>query len=304
MASSTGQSLSRQCLCPDIVLIEYIKLRSMFLVGSILLWNCTGIHAEDAIPLCRSNVIELVGFDGGEFLMGCPTNPPPPWSPVASSLPEHVVRLSPFSIARYPITLSQFCEFLNAEGLHSDFSASDLLLQDLQWLGDSSVAPKEGMERQAVRGVSDSGAEAFCEWLSSRSGRKVRLPTEAEWEYVAKGTEGRTYPWGETQVSGNTYYCDVGTAPHLATPAGVHDMNGPVSQWCMDRYDPEFYVRSPLQDPVCSNGTARVVRGGPMFRGYSERLMMPATWKRFQSIKPSRGIGFRVVIQEEREVKP
>jgi formylglycine-generating enzyme required for sulfatase activity len=148
-----------------------------------------------------------------------------------------------------------------------------------------------------VRNVTAEGAIAFCRWLCDETGRLCRLPTEAEWEFAAKGREGRTYPWGETPQKGNPYGSHVGANPHLATPDGVHDLNGPVYQYCADMFNESFYQTSPVEDPVCTNGFSRVVRGGPMFM-FMEKLQMPPTWKRFRANENEIELhGFRIVIE-------
>jgi formylglycine-generating enzyme required for sulfatase activity len=244
--------------------------------------------SEETLRATGTNMISLVSFRNADFLMGSPNHLPAPWFPDPAAYPEHRVRLSPFAI----------CEFLNSNGLRSDYTKEGLLLRDLNVSGQR-FSPRPGKASFPVRGVSFRGAEAYCRWLSEVTKRRCRLPTEAEWEFVAKGKQGRTYPWGEETVSDNPLWAPVGVHPKLATPEGVNDLNGPVYQWCVDRYSPDFYKRSGMTNPACTTGDSFVLRGGPLFR-YNGKLTMPATWKRFQQSEDASFItGFRIVVEEQ-----
>jgi formylglycine-generating enzyme required for sulfatase activity len=138
-------------------------------------------------------------------------------------------------------------------------------------------------ERHPVVHVSSLDAIRFCQWLSTRERKKYRLPTEAEWEYAAKGTDRRRYPWGNYEGRGdlanfadrNTVFAwsdheiddgyaetsPVGTYPLGASPFGLEDMAGNVWEWCLDYY--EAYRGAPKVDPRGPTaGTKRVYRGG------------------------------------------
>jgi sulfatase modifying factor 1 len=122
-----------------------------------------------------------------------------------------------------------------------------------------------------VVGISWYEAEAYANWLSEKTGHRYRLPTEAEWEKAARGTDALKYPWGEdfdknlcnSYESGLYRTSPVGIFSKGKSPYGCFDMAGDVWEWCSDWYDDKYYANSPDENPKGpSDGAFRVIRGG------------------------------------------
>ena len=134
----------------------------------------------------------------------------------------------------------------------------------------SKNAEKSNGADMPVIGISWYEAYAYCKWLSAKTGKTYRLPTESEWEYAARGgLAGKKYPWGDSEPDGTScnyglagdgyeYAAPVGTYP--ANGYGLYDMAGNVYEWCLDWYSD--YTLSPLNDPGGpESGTERIIRG-------------------------------------------
>jgi formylglycine-generating enzyme required for sulfatase activity/CHAT domain-containing protein len=210
----------------------------------------------------------------GEFLMGSTDADD---YAVPDEKPQHTVTLDAFWIDRTEVTNAQYARFLNVLGGHkgecrgrdcietkSEDDSSHILLQDGQYVVEG------GYEDHPVIDVSWYGAQAYCEWAGAR------LPTEAEWEKAARGTDGRRFPWGDRAPDCNqaqTSDCGrqtvpVGSKVDGASPYGVLGMAGNAEEWVADWYDADYYASSPEQNPQGpGRGTYRVLRGDS-FHGY------------------------------------
>ena len=140
-------------------------------------------NAHGAHEILGPGLGEFIFISGGEFTMGCNQGEND------DERPEHVVRLSSFFVGKTPVTNSQFVSFLNEarvkpnEYLYSkvSFGRGSVMFIDGKW----NCGPHT--EDEAACGENWILAERYCVWLSAKTGRKCRLPTEAEWEYVCRG---------------------------------------------------------------------------------------------------------------------
>ncbi len=185
----------------------------------------------------------------GAFLMGS--------DEYKSERPPHRVCLSEYWISRYPVTVDQFRSFVDASG---------------QQPGDEDCL--RGIGNHPVVWVSWHEAVEYCKWLTNalkkhkdtpetlaallRQGWQVSLPSEAQWEKAARGTDGLNYPWGKNADPNRANYDEtgiggtspVGCFPGGISPCGIHDAGGNVWEWCLDWFDDEYYKRSLERDPV------------------------------------------------------
>ncbi len=265
----------------------------------------------DFTPTPGSDPVPMVEIPAGLFLRGsaCPDAP-------SDEQPQAWVRLSAFLIDKYEVTNERFCAFLNAllnAVVQEDvFSAQGKLVYKMSsshahihgTVGQFSVDP--GWENHPVSMVTWFGAREYARWVGKR------LPTEAEWERAARGTDGRNYPWGGAEANGCTDGWDparccngqhrgpglpgtfpVGSFPSGASPDGVHDMAGNVWEWVADIYSETYYAQGPTEDPQGpKKGSLRVLRGGGWYNSIAERFR--CAYRRAE--KPtyaSSAVGFR-----------
>jgi formylglycine-generating enzyme required for sulfatase activity len=190
----------------------------------------------------------MVLIPAGEFTMGSQDGD-------ADERPAHKVQVNAFSMDVYEVTVRQYAEFLRAEGFHSP----------LDW----KTMNQPTHQKYPVANVDWADAVAYCKWAGKR------LPTEAEWEKAARGTDGRLYPWGNDPPTplhanygktGSHNYealAPVGTFENGKSPYGIYDMAGNVWEWVSDWYDTDYYKNSPQQNPEGPpTGGFKVIRGG------------------------------------------
>lgn len=208
-----------------------------------------------ASPVPAAEQAELAGRDGAPMVL-VPAGPFPMGSDeVMDEGPIHEVDLDAFYIDRFELTTERYAKFLEVTGIKPP----------RHW--DEVNLARDG--RRPVVGVSWDAAAAYCRWAGKR------LPTEAEWEKAARGTDGRRFPWGNelpTSERGNFARVPwkgyetldpVGSHPLGKSSYGVEDLAGNVWEWVADWYDIRYYGKSPKKNPSGPlDGVERGVRGG------------------------------------------
>jgi formylglycine-generating enzyme required for sulfatase activity len=213
----------------------------MILVLVALLWLA-------AHPAIAAPPDDMVLVPAGEFTMGSPEGDP-------DEKPAHKVQISAFFMDKYEVTVKQYAAFLQESG--GDRPA--------EW----KTMNKTANQNRPVMGVDWADAARYCKWAGKR------LPTEAEWEKAARGTDGRLYPWGndpptplhanygKREWNNHEALVPVGTLEAGKSPYGIYDMAGNVWEWVSDWYDNDYYKQSPSESPTGpSTGGFKVIRGG------------------------------------------
>jgi formylglycine-generating enzyme required for sulfatase activity len=211
---------------------------------------------------------EMVPVPAGEFLMG--TLEADVYATarghsierkyIEREIPRHKVFVQEFEIGKYPVTNFQYQPFVQDTGHEPP----------RRWKGDQYP---EGMGDHPVVYVTWHDAVAYCKWLSEKTGKPYRLPSEAEWERAARGTDAREFPWGNewdakkcnSKEGGPGTTTPVGQySPHGDSPYGVVDMAGNVWEWCDDWL--KAYQVNSFPDEGYGE-TYKVLRGGSWNHG-------------------------------------
>ena len=224
--------------------------------------------------------IDLVPISGGQFLMGSPDSEA---QRQPDEGPQHLVQVAPFWIGKYEITWEQY-EIWGDELdiLRRNLAGASTTPRDT--VADGVTRPTEaytdmsfgmGMGRHPAICMTQHAARMYCRWLSAKTGRAYRLPTEAEWEYACRAGTTTAYSYGDDsdQLSVYGWYDENSDEAYhkvgLKRPNswGLYDMHGNVAEWVLDQYQDDFYARQPTQ--IVNNPLAvpmqlypRVVRGG------------------------------------------
>lgn len=222
--------------------------------AALLLWLVCAAAGAD--------VQEMVEVPAGPFTMGSDDGP-------ADEQPAHRVELARFRIDRLPVTNADFAAFLEAHGARGmragqpyrryDDDDADARIHrvDGRWRADA------GLERHPVNEATWAGARDYCAWKGKR------LPTEAEWEKAARGTDGRRYPWGNEAPdarrarfgAGWTQTVAVDALPAGASPYGALDMAGNQWEWASSLYRPYPWRPDDGREDPQADGV-RATRGG------------------------------------------
>jgi formylglycine-generating enzyme required for sulfatase activity len=216
----------------------------------------------------------------GSFMMGCNYGNKDCYD---FEKPAHQVDISSFFIGKYEVTVAQFAAFVEESNYQTEaeivfgysvvWNGRDWVrMEGVNWRHDVSGNLREINDyNHPVIHVSWNDALAFCEWMSNHTGKEFRLPTEAEWEFAARGgnkSKGTSYSgsdsikrvgWYNFNSLENTHAVGLKQPNEL----GLYDMTGNVWEWCMDWYDSKYYSKSPSQNPKGPlSGQEKVLRGG------------------------------------------
>jgi formylglycine-generating enzyme required for sulfatase activity len=224
--------------------------------------------------LIRDDTMPMVFITDGSYQMGIANGIDNPLRPVT---------IDSFYLDQYEVTVQQFANFLNQQGgnygaCNEMDCATTLISTSLTNLliTPGAFEPRPGTDHYPATWISWEGANSYCKFFG------VRLPTEAEWEYAARGTDGRLYPWGEedpiqfvTAIFNNdptqslttffpSAFINVDRLPEGASPFGVYGMAGGAAEWVQDWYDPDFYNLTLPPGGYNENEASglRVLRGG------------------------------------------
>jgi formylglycine-generating enzyme required for sulfatase activity len=194
---------------------------------------------------------EMVAIPGGTFTIGSPSTES---GRAADESPQRAVTIRPFWMERTEVTWDAYDAFAFAQaiasaggGRQSAVTEADAITRPTPPYADESFGYGKG--RQPAIGVQHHAAMEYCRWLSAKTGRAYRLPTEAEWEYAVRAGSTTAYSFGDDpQRLGEYawYAANSGEHPHPVgqkTPNrwGLHDMHGNVAEWCLDRYEADTY---------------------------------------------------------------
>jgi formylglycine-generating enzyme required for sulfatase activity len=262
------------------------------IAGLVALVTSSPTAAEDVPPSTASlgdtwirpaDDMVMVYVPAGRFLMGSDQG-------ISDEQPMHEVSLDAFWIDQTEVSIAQYNRCVAAGecdryAINPHFEADDLPVVGVSWLD----------------------ADVYCAWAGGQ------LPTEAQWEYAARGEDSSVYPWGNVFSDKLLNFCDtncphgseyegyddgfeltapVGSYPGGASWTGAYDMAGNVWEWVADWYDSDYYDDSPLQDPSGpASGEARVLRGG----SWDDALEAARSSNRFSSDQTSTHLnsGFR-----------
>jgi len=241
-------------------------------------FNFTGI--DMARQFYQVFVPDLISIKSGEFMMGSPENE----EGRQKSETQHLVKVSSFFIAATPVTLAQFEYFVQESGYQTDadkdggsyfWSGKKVIKKaGVNWRCDI-LGKLQGNKEHPVIHVSWNDAIAYCSWLGQKWNMQCRLPTEAEWEYAARGGNqslGYEYSGSKELNEVGWYNKNAGGKTHPVgrlkpNELGLYDMSGNVWEWCGDWYDEKYYEvcqgKGTVEDPPGpESGSNRVVRGG------------------------------------------
>ena len=231
------------------------RIRGWGIITAVLAaaWGAAGTPAA-APPRMEADPVPMLTIPAGEFLMGSVQG-----TARTDEWPQRSVYLDAFAIDQVEVTNQRYLAFVTTTGHRNPPNP----------YGDGALVSVTGIEHLPVVQITWYDAKTYCSWA------KKRLPTEAEWEKAARGTDGRLFPWGNEPATSRRANFDrewqgektlhaVGSLPGGDSPYGVKDMAGNAREWVQDWYDPEYYGHAQDRNPQGPDkkGVVRSIRGG------------------------------------------
>ena len=284
-----------------------MKMRITLLLSLLIL--SAMLYAQSSVPPMPS----MIHVDGGSFMMGNNAG-------IADEKPLHNVTLTSYFIGKYEVTFSEFSTFIKATGYKTDAEQPDTIrlkhglpprgIKNGCWNTYSNgkpVLPNDSMV--PVGNISWHDAAEYCKWLSKTTGKKFHLPSEAEWEFAARGgmkSKNYTYSGGNNidEVAwylGNSERRSHTIGKKMANELDIYDMTGNMREWCSDWYSDTYYKTSAADNPAGpERGSKRVIRGGSW--GNKEVRLHVSYRNNEFPYNSSIEFGFRVAMVDENAV--
>lgn len=272
---------------------------------------------------------DMVPIPSGEFVMGSPESEE---GRGEDEGPQHTVQVSPFWMGKHEVSWDEYEVFMFSRDIELR-RFGQAKATELDEFADTIARPTKpytdmtfGMGRQGFPAIcmTQYAAKMYCEWLSAKTGRYYRLPTEAEWEYACRAGTNTAYSFGDdvSKLSEYAWFYDEETGgldgyakigQKKPNPWGLYDIHGNVAEWVLDKYVPEGYPGfegKTTQNPLILQTEIypRVVRGGswdddPEMLRSASRLGSSNEWKRQDPQLPqsvwyhtdAQTVGFRVI---------
>lgn len=303
--------------------------------------NSSPGQAKDKLPIIEEKKLknfteklndrvsfDMISIPGGTYLMGSPEDEP---GRDANEGPQHPVTVKPFWMGKCEVTWDEYdLYWMKKPGVPQpkDPMGADAVSKPTPPYADETFG--HGRDNQPALCMTIHAAMHYCEWLSAKTGKRYRLPTEAEWEWACRAGTTTPYFFGsdEKKLDDYAWYADNSddkthvVAKKKANPWGLYDILGNVAEWCVDYYDKDYYKTLPKDkatlQPVNLPKVFRypyVVRGGSWSQGPEKlrsaaRMFSDKEWLRRDPQRPQSiwwmtdadFVGFRVVcVPEEQE---
>jgi formylglycine-generating enzyme required for sulfatase activity len=286
------------------------------------------MQAYDEVIEHTEATVRMIPIRGGEFLMGSPESEA---DRKEDEGPQHKVKIDAFWMAECEIAWDAYevwmydLDIQRRKRAKQDPNQRDIAADEYQLTQPTEpyMNMDFGMGRRGYPAIcmTQLAARTFCDWLSAKTGRYYRLPTEAEWEYACRAGTTTAYSWGDSidDIDDFAWYYENSSEKYQKikkkkpNPWGLYDMHGNVSEWVLDQYDEGYYAR--WTDKVADNPLLipttlypRVVRGGnwdddaDALRS-AARVGSDESWKQQDPQIPksiwyhtdATGVGFRII---------